>query len=73
MSDAEEYYSSVQTVCRKLRASKVTRLTLDMHAAASDKKKYPQVEFLTSKGAQVWEIGKKSRGEGGGRDSVEER
>lgn len=45
-----------------------------MHAAASDKKKkYPQVEFLTSKGAQVWEIGKKSRGEGGGRDSVEER
>lgn len=35
------------------------------------KKKYPQVKFLTSKGALVWEIGKKWRGWGSGRDGVE--
>lgn len=34
-------------------------------------KKYPQVEFPTSKRALVKEIGKKSRGEGSGRDSME--
>lgn len=41
-----------------------------MHAAASDKKK-KRVEFLTSKGVLVWEIGKKLRGLGSGRDSME--